>query len=101
MRHRITIFSVDSAAQDAAGQPADVETELATQWASIEPLTGRESWLLPQVVGEVSHKITTRYVAGVTPKHRIRYGSREFDIVVARNLEERGIQLEILASESV
>ena len=50
MRHRITIYSVDSSAQDAAGQPADVETELAAQWASIEPLTGRESWLLPQAV---------------------------------------------------
>jgi SPP1 family predicted phage head-tail adaptor len=42
-----------------------------------------------------------RYRAGVTPKNRIRFGTRFFDIRLVIDHEERHERLEILAEEVV
>lgn len=100
-RHQITFQSIAAATQDASGAPQEAATDVVTQWASIEPLTGGESWVPPQLSGTVTHRIATDYFAGITTKHRIKFGTRYFDINLLRNLEERGIQFEILAKEAV
>jgi SPP1 family predicted phage head-tail adaptor len=80
LRHRVTIQSVTEGAQDANGEPAETTATLATRWASIEPLGGSEQYRSHEVHPEVTHAVRMRYLAGVTPKMRIVFGSRTFEI---------------------
>lgn len=99
--HLITFLAVSSATQDGTGATVDAPTEMCKQWASITPLTGGESWIPPQLSGTRSYEIICDFFVGLTSKHRIQYGTRTFDIVLVRDLEERGIQYAILANEAV
>lgn len=75
--------------------------DLATVWASIEPLTGDEKWAADQVEAMVSHRIRIAYRAGVTSAMRIVYGTRTFNIAAVLNPNEANVELEILATESL
>jgi SPP1 family predicted phage head-tail adaptor len=48
-----------------------------------------------QTNAEVTHRITLRH-RSITAKHRLSHGSRTFDINSIRDIEERGVELEIL-----
>ena len=69
--------------------------------ASIEPLAGRELWQAQQVQADVSHRVRIRYVAGVTPRMRIVFGTRTFQISSITNTEERNVELVLLCREAV
>jgi len=45
---------------------------LATVWASIEPLTGREVLQAQQVQAESTVRIRIRYYSGLTAAHRLK-----------------------------
>lgn len=81
--------------------------DVATIWASIEPLTGRElAWAEVALVGDVTHKVTIRYFSGVNAKMRFAYLDphtnklRYFNIEFVRNPEERNRRLECICHES-
>ena len=100
-RHQIKIQSPVEV-QDAAGEMVvSAWTDLATLHASITPVQGRETFDASQLYADVTHRVRCRYVAGVTPKHRVLYGVRPFDIERAINVEEADRELEILAIERV
>ena len=67
--------------------------------ATITPLRGDERVRGAETGGEVSHKVTIRYLAGVTPKHRIKFGSRYFDIQSVINVQERNRMIELMCVE--
>lgn len=69
--------------------------------AVIEPLRGRELWRVQQVQADVTHKLTGVYVAGVTPKMRIKFKSRYFNIESVINVGERNRVLELMCREVV
>ena len=71
------------------------------RWAEIMPLSGNESYVGQQLQGVVTHKVTTRYLAGVTNKNRIFVvnDSRVFDIHHAINWGERERELSMLCTE--
>lgn len=69
--------------------------------ADIEPISGREYQAVQQIAAETTHKVTIRYLSGITPKYRVLYGSRVFDILAVRDLEERGRVTELLCRERV
>lgn len=86
---------------DAAGGPIptwDEQTPYAQLYASIQPLRGREI-LAPAAESEVTHKITTRYKAGITTDMRIKFGERYFGIESVINVDESNVMLEIMAVE--
>jgi len=85
------------------GEPVETWAEMAggEVWAAIEPLSGREYLAVQQIAADLSHRVVIRYLAGVTPKHRVVHGSRTFDILMARNIEERGRFIELLCRERV
>ncbi len=80
---------------------------VATCWAAVKPLRGREFWQAQQVQSEVTHKVTTRWVDGVTTDHRILFRRRGggklriFNIMSVINVEEDNVILEMLCKESV
>ena len=55
-------------------------TTYASAWASIAPLSSREFFNAQQAMSEITHKISTWYITGVNPDHRILWGSRIFQI---------------------
>lgn len=100
LRYKIELQSAEST-KDAAGQKQLFYTTYATVWAAIEPLTGREALVAQQVRASVTHKITVYYRNDLKPTHRIKYGSRIFDINVSKNLKEESVWHELTCTERV
>lgn len=104
MRHRIT-FQRFSGALDDYGDPIHTDDtqweDVATVWAAIDPISGREFYEAQQSQSEVSHKIRCRYRAGLTTDMRIKYRDRVFEIVSIINWQERRESLLIMAKELV
>ncbi len=100
MRHRVTIQQV-SESRDAHGGVVESWSTFAVVWANIAPISGREYLAVKQTQAEVTHRIRMRYLYGITPKMRILYGDRIFDINSISNLQERGHEMEIMATEAV
>lgn len=98
LRKRVT-FQSPKAGRDAFGQPLVGWDDVATVWASVEPVSGRELLAAQQMQGEVTHRIRLRYLVGITTATRILFGARVFDIQSTINAREAGASLEILAKE--
>lgn len=98
LRHRVTIQNAVSTSDGQGGQ-TDAWSDLATAYASIEPLKGYERYQAMQMQTPVTHKIVMRYRAGVTTKSRILFGTRVFWVQEVLNFEERNRFLTIKAIE--
>ena len=79
LRHRVTIQR-PADELDPLGAPVGW-IDVATVWASIEPLRGREFWAAQQVNAEQTVKVGIRYRPGVTSAMRVLHGSRIFELV--------------------
>jgi len=85
--------------QDGAGGIVDGWQDFAKIWASITPISGKESWANNQKYFEATHKIYTRYIPGVNTKMRIVCKGREMEILSVLNVSERDRELLIIAKE--
>ena len=93
-------------AQDATGGQLATWTDVATAWAEVTPLSGRELIAAQAVASETSHQITLRWQpAFVDPKRvaarRIVFNGRQFNINAAINEDERNRMLTLLVSEGL
>jgi len=87
---------------DAEGGIAQTWATVATVWATIQPLRGDERTSADVVAAETTHKMFMRYsssLSALTPKDRIKYGSRVFDIQAALNAGEKNRMLELRVKE--
>ena len=100
LRHRVRIQAY-TAGRDSFGAEEPAWTDVATVWASITPVSGKEYFASAQTNAEVSTKVTMRYRSGITPKMRVVFGARIFEIISALNFEERGVELNLMCKESV
>jgi SPP1 family predicted phage head-tail adaptor len=99
LRHRLALQSATDST-DNYGQPTRSWATYATVWGKVLPVTASESQLANQQQTDITHRITIRHRADVTAEHRIIFGSRTLNIRGVRDLEERGIALEIDAEEN-
>lgn len=83
------------------GAASETWQEVFPAWARILPLGGRELLFAKQIASESSHQVTIRYRASVTPRMRIVYQGRVFEIESVNDVEERHEYLELLCSEGV
>ena len=104
MRHRIT-FQQFNGDRDSFGDPVCRDDSawgnVATVWAAIDPISGREFYAAEQSQSEVTHKIRCRFRPGYTTDMRILYGERKFKIISILNWEERRESLLIMCKELV
>lgn len=98
LRQRVTIQEY-VATRDSFGAEVPAWTDVATVWASVTPVSGKEYFASAQVNAEVSTKITMRYLAGITPKMRVVFEARTFEIISVLNFEERDIELNLMCKE--
>ena len=100
LRHRITIERVTET-RDADGAVIETWSTYATVQASIEPVSGREYFTAQSTQADVTHRVYARYVAGVVPKMRVKYGARIFEILSTINTGERNRELQLMCRESI
>jgi SPP1 family predicted phage head-tail adaptor len=103
MRHRITLQTPSTATPDGDGGFTNTWAALATVWASIVPATARdlERVVAGTVQSSATHLVTIRYLAGVTTKTRVVFGSRLLSVTGMQNPEERNISLVLVCQEIV
>lgn len=100
LRHRITLQK-PVIVKDSIGQENEEWQDVATVWASVEPLSGKEYFNAKQTNSEVSTKITIRHLLGVTSRMRVSFQKHTYNILSVINFEERNIYLQLLCSEKV
>ncbi len=99
LRQRIVIQTLSTAPDDQGGS-TETWTTFATVWAKIEPVSSRERYYSEQIQYQRSHKITMRYLAGVTNTMRISFDSRTFQIKGTRRLDERRFWMAVDVEEN-
>ena len=100
LRHRI-ILKKPVAIKDPIGQDLEIWQDIASVWANIEPLSGKEYFNAQQVNSEITTKITIRYIKNLNSHWVVHLGHRVFNILSVINLEERNRYLQLLCSEKV
>lgn len=100
LRHKIQIITISNV-RDEHGGSSEGETLLTETMAEIKPISGSERFMSNQTFAEATAQILCRYIAGVTPKHKIKFVDRYFDILGVQNKDERNIELIIIAKETV
>ncbi len=98
MRHRIKIQSPVEA-RNGVGEIITTWATLATVWASVEPLRGREFFDAEQMQAEVSTRVRMRYYPGITAQMRVLWGSRVLEIVTPIDVNERHKELQLMCRE--
>ena len=99
-RHKVIIQSTSQAA-DAYGALVDTWGTFATWWASIAPITGREYVSDGKVNSEVTTRMKGRWISGILPAMRAKFGTRIFSIVAVINIDERNREIELLCKEVI
>lgn len=97
---RVTLQAM-STTFDERHQARRTPLDLAEVWASVEPLSGREYFLARQVNAEATVRVRIRYRAGITPRMRVKYGSRSLEIVSVIDPGERHEELHLMCKELV
>lgn len=97
MRHVLQIIE-NTPIVDNSGAVEDVWAVTGTARASINPITGTESFVNAEQMNEVSHKIGMRY-RDISPEARLGFQGREFDIVNVLNFKEKKSNIILLVKE--
>lgn len=88
LRHRLKLEEAERVS-DGGGGFTETWVEVATLSAALRPRGGSEGVDSGRLAGRVTHEVTLRYRAGVTPAMRFRMGSRVFHILAASDQDER------------
>ena len=75
--------------------------DIATTWASINPISGKEYYSAETINSDLTHKIRLRYRRGITPDMRILYNGRIFYIVSVINEYEKNTMLQLMCRELI
>lgn len=100
LRHRVAIQAY-TALRDSFGAEQPEWADVATVWASVAPISGKEYFASAQTNAELTTKITMRYLGGITPNMRVVFDGRIFEIVSVLNYEERNVEQSLLCKEIV
>lgn len=99
MRYRVTLqFPSDGV--DDYGNAIDEWADLATIWADIVPISGREYFSAQQAVSETQFKIYIRYLDGVSPKMRVVQDEKAYEILAVLG-DKRSGMLTLMVKEQM
>lgn len=98
LRHQVTIER-PQITRDTAGGEVTTWLPIATVYAGVETLSGRE-WVTANAAGgELSHRVRMRYFAGLESTDRLTYAGRTFHIEAVLNTDERNVELVVMCRE--
>src|SRR5690606_24006417 len=97
LRHRITIQAATET--NTSGSLSISWSDLATVWAAVEPLSGREYFAVQQSQNVVSTRIRIRHRADVTPQMRVSWDGRIFEIESIINDPTNAREVQLMCRE--
>ncbi len=103
LRHKVTVQSVTET-ENSFGETVKTLVDVADVYARVQPLQGRELFAAQQVMAEITTRITMRYstdVAAVSPKHQVKFGTTQYDILNVINTETRDRILQLMCKEHI
>ncbi len=83
------------------GIPEENWATVATVWAAVADLSGKEYFQAGAMQSEVTTRIKIRYRTGITPSMRVLYGSRVFQILSVIDKDERHHVIELTCKEVI
>lgn len=98
LRHQVTIQQATET-RNTLGEAIRTWSTVATVWASVEPLRGREFFDAEQVQSEISQRVRMRYRSGIKPTMRLLYGSRILQIQAVIDVDERHREIHLMCRE--
>ncbi|MFV9511809.1 phage head closure protein [Tepidibacillus sp. LV47] len=96
LRHRITLQK-QATITDADGFTTQQWQDVATVWAAVENLYGREYWEAAAIQAEKTVKFTIRYRPDVDQTMRIVFRGQVYEITAIDNIKYRNEYMEIKA----
>lgn len=99
LRHRVAIQRA-TRTRDSFGEAIRTWSTLATVWASVEPLRGREFFDAEMVQAEVSHRVIMRAYPGLQATDRLLYEGRVLEIQAVIDVRERGREYQVMCRET-
>jgi SPP1 family predicted phage head-tail adaptor len=91
LRNRIEIQE-PTEARDAAGGGTVTFATVATRYGAVEPLSARERLIAGQMGTRVAVRIRLRWYEGLTTRHRLKMGTRTFQLIGVVQPDERKIE---------
>ena len=99
LRHRIILLKQVNEVNDY-GASTQTWKRVATVWADVRPLSGREYFSAQQVQSEVTTQIWLRHIEGIKPTMKVKFRKREFEILSVLNTQERDVSLQLMCKET-
>lgn len=90
-----------TAARDRIGGLVETWATLATVWAKVEPLSAREAYYRAQVNAGATWRVVMRFRSDVTPRQRIAWNGRTFEIRGVTDPDNRRRMIELACDEIV
>lgn len=88
-RDRQIIIQQFSTSETVVGAPEQTWTTYATVWAEYIPISGKEALQLNRETSAELVDFVILYDANITPKHRISYGGKTWDILFLKEIGRR------------
>lgn len=87
--------------RSASGEALDSWSTYASLWGELVPVSGGETFRGRQVLAEANSVLTFDWIdaQAVTPRMRVVFGARTFDVLAVRNVEERNRKVELQLRE--
>lgn len=102
---RVTLqrLTANSPDRDQGGATDESWTDLATVWAKMMPLRGREYLAAQEINTEVTGAIQIRYRSDLSlnSANRVKYGTRYYDILAIVDPLERHEELILYVKETI
>lgn len=103
LKTRMVIKQKDETSVDSFNNPTDASETYATRWVGLFPLGGTEYFLQQQVESNVTHRIVMHsdsVTRAMNSKMWGVVGSRTFEFVSVRDVEEKSKLVEVMAREA-
>lgn len=97
---RITIQSATTT-RGGTGEEIKSWSTFHECFAAIKPTSGTEKYINQQLIAEATHQVAIRFKTGITPKMRVLYGTRVFDIQAVHDIDERHGEMRLICKELV
>ena len=98
LKHKIVIQELQEV--NDGGEMTKTWVDFKTTYSQIVPKRGRELFTSSEVYANMTHTISMRYIANVTSKMRVKYGTRIFEMIAPPvDVRELRVTLELYCKE--
>ncbi|WGE81829.1 phage head closure protein [Actinobacillus equuli subsp. haemolyticus] len=98
LRHRITLQKQTNVQNDYGAFVSQWQN-VATVWAEVKPVAGREYFSAQQVQSEVTTQIWMRYRHGIEPTMRVEHNGKHYEIVSVLNYQGLNKALQLMCKD--